>query len=106
VRGLDPRRGALGDPLLIKGITPVVRAGGQFHPFRHAARPALQRGRPVLQSAQDALADGQVVLDDVQLADPHVGEVGLVRVAHPDGPVTDLQLDRGRRHGGRVRDVS
>ena len=58
-----------------------------------------------LQRGEDAVPDGDHVGDHVELGQSDLGEVDLVGAGHPYGPVTDLELDRGHRHGVSIGDL-
>ena len=86
--GLDPRRGAVRQPLLVDLL--AVDAVGE----------AVQHARPVVERVDDPVGHAQVVVGQVELGLAAGREVDPVRVADLDDPVADLELDPLGRHVG------
>ena len=83
----------------IERLAVAVASGAELDVGPISTRPTLHGDGPILQRRKDAVAHGNHVRDDVQLGQPDVWEVDLVRAGHPYGAVTDLELDRWHRHG-------
>lgn len=99
----DPRRlhpcwGALGDALLVEGVTSSVASRAQLGAGNHTTRPAFERGGSLAKRAEDPVADGEEVPHDVTLGESPLRKIQFVGVRQPDGAPAHLDLFVRRRH--------
>ena len=84
--------------LLIEGLAMGISARAELDVWSVSARPALHGDWPVLERGEDPVTHRQHVLHDVDLGQPDVGKVDLVRAGHPYRAVTDAQFHRRDGH--------
>jgi hypothetical protein len=106
VRRRHPLGSVLRHPLLVERVAGVVDPRRDARALEHPAGPALQRRRPVPQGVEDAGPHRHEVLDDVDLPDPAVAEVRLLRAGDAYLVPVDVQDDGvlAAGHGGFLPD--
>src|SRR5215207_10628311 len=85
-------------PLLVEGLPMGVSTRAQLNVWSVSARPALHGDRAILKRGEHPVTHRQHVFHHVDLGQPDVGEVHLVRAGHPYGAVTDVQFHRRDGH--------